>query len=133
MERAPLVPEFAVLGSRIQEAGDLQRVKRDCVAAQHVPQEVQPGICQRVGQAQNVEIHIGDAQPAEAAPELFGSGRRQPLHGFIPEPEVQFHGQRDFNIEKIAAPFPAGLADQRGQMIGGKVLHPRDPLISQVA
>ena len=133
MERAPLVPEFTALGPGIQEAGNLMRVERDGVAAQYVPQEVQRGIRQRVGEAQDVEIHIRHAQPAAAPPELFGSRRRQPLHGIVPKPEVQFDGQRDIDIEKVAAPFPAGPADQRGQMIGGEVLHPRDPLVAQVA
>jgi len=133
MECAPIVPESAVVGAGIQEAGDLIRMKCDRIAAQQMPQKVQSGVPQRVGQSQDVEVQIRHAQPAATAPELFRSWRRQSLHAVVPEAEVQLDGQRNIHIEKITAPFPSCLADQRWQMIGGEAFHPGNPLIAQVA
>ena len=38
---------------------------------------------------------------------------------------MRIHTQRHLRIEIIAAPFPAGLADQLRKMIGGKFFHVR--------
>src|ERR1035437_10993781 len=76
-----------------------------------MPQQMQPGVCQRVRSVQGL--------PAAPRPELVHTGRAQPFRALVPELKMHFNSQRAFRIEMTpAAPLPSGFADQRRQVVG---------------
>src|ERR1017187_9030136 len=123
MERAPFGPEGIVAGVRIQETGYFISVKGTAAAAQNMFEVVQRGEAQRVGsrKARKIELRRGDARYRAALPEIFDARRGKAFPYAVPEPKMDLDGQGRFGIEEIAAKFPAGLADQRGEMVGREV------------
>src|ERR1017187_10306362 len=70
-----------------------------------MPQQMQPGVCQRVRSVQGL--------PAAPRPELVHTGRGQPFRALVPELKMHFNSQRAFRIEMTpAAPLPSGFVFQ---------------------
>ena len=65
------------------------------------------------------ELDIFERSPLAAVPEILHARDREALRARIPQAKMQLQRGRMFGIEIVAAPFPAGFADQRGQVIHG--------------
>src|SRR6202011_1736503 len=101
------------------------------MSAKQMTKQVQAGVRQRI-RAMESPKSVAIQFPLHAPiPEGIQPAGSEPLDPGIPQAEVQFQGHWKVRIKIIAAPLPAGLADQRRQMIEWKLLESANGFITQ--
>src|SRR5580704_4058815 len=105
-----------------KKSADFVDVKRSQVAAEEMPQRVSARVAEGVGGVQSGESQVFYRSWLAARPEIGEAVDFETLSRRVPETEMQLQGQRQVRVEIVAAPFPSGFANQRGQVIGGLAL-----------
>src|SRR6266545_3763485 len=112
--RAAAEPEGIIGRVRFEKVRQLVNVIHAQIRAQQVAQQMQRGAAEGIGAMED-----GSGPPV---PELLHAGREEAFRLRIPEPEMQIERKRNFRVEVIAFPFPTGLENHGGKVIGGVVL-----------
>src|ERR1700680_4293190 len=97
-----------------------------------MPERVQGRIRDRVGEMKGRKTHPVQFPALAPVPKLVQTAGRETLGLLVPKSEVQFQRKWDVGIGEIAAPPPAGLANQSGQVIDGMPVERHDGLITEV-
>jgi len=67
---------------------------------------------------QSRSVHLKETAGSPPAPELFQPFDRDAFRASVPKPVVQLDDGRHGRVEVISPPAPAGLADERRQVVG---------------
>src|SRR5580700_916999 len=95
-------------------------------------EQMQSGVSQRIHRIESKIRPTIQLLLHAPRPELLHSRGREAFRDFVPQPKMQLDRHRNIGVEEIALPLPAGLADQRREVIGGKFLGALDRLISEL-
>ena len=117
-------PEGFVRGVPVEKVGQLVDIRRAHIAAQQMPQQMKRRVAESIGRMRELHTAAHRDSAARAATRTPRLRAPEIPPSLRPTTKMQLDGNRNFRIEEIAAPLPAGLEDQRGQVIGGK-LSPR--------
>src|SRR4029078_7586883 len=101
------------------------------MAAQRRRQQRQRGVAECVGRMQRQRGPSVKALLRTPRPELIEARNGKFLGGLIPQAEMQLPRDGNLGIVDIADTPPAGLADERWQMIGGKLLSAPDGFVTK--
>ena len=110
---APVSPEIVVGGGLLEEVSQFVDVISAQVSTQQVAHQMPRGVRQRIPGMENGDIEPFDIAKAPALPQSVRALDVEALRAAIPEPEVQFDGERHIGIVVITTGTPARFANQR--------------------
>src|SRR5580704_1071232 len=128
---SPPQPKILIGRIRMQKPSHLINTVQYPVSTQQISQRVQRGKAKVVYGVKGWETEVLQMAQHTSRPEVLKTLWSKASVGLVPQAMMKLYGRGHLRIESISAPFPACFANQRRQMILGKLFKSPERLVAE--